>query len=80
MKFHLNLEDVEGRVAMGAQWPEEFHQESHAHQIGLLLVKYVETLLVPLVEPEIVTKENAPDLSLVPPTREIEEPESPLIH
>ena len=80
MKFHLNLEDVDGRVAMGAQWPDEFQKDSNAHQIGLLLVQYVETLLVPLVEPEIITNENAPDLSLVPATREIEEPESPLIH
>ncbi len=80
MKFHLNLEDVDGRVAMGAQWPEEFQKDSHAHQIGLLLVRYVETLLVPLVEPEILTNENAPDLSLVPRERDIEAPESPLIH
>ena len=79
-KVHINLEDVEDKIAAQVQWRSDheilydlapydplkgFQRESGAHQIGLLALKFIESLLKPLVEPEIVTNENAPDLSLV---------------
>ena len=80
MKAHLNLEDVEGRVAVQVIWPEDFNKDSHAHQIALLAIKYIETLLEPVVEPVIVTNENAEDLHKLcqPPDREVLTPGSKL--
>lgn len=98
-KVHLNLEDVDGRIALQIQFRSDhelihdlaphdplkgWDKNSAAHQMGLLLLKYAESeLMVPLVEPEIITNENAPDLSLVrevpilePP--KVELPGSPL--
>ena len=58
-KCHLNLEDVEGRVAVMVQFaPLEtgFNKDSAAHQIGLLVLKYIETeLLQAVVDPEVLT-------------------------
>ncbi len=88
-KVHLNIEDVDGRIALQVQFrsdhelisdlaPDDplkgFQKESAAHQMGMLALKYLESLLVPLVEPEIITNENAPDLRLVPRSTEILDP------
>jgi hypothetical protein len=79
-KVHLNIEDVDGRIALQVQWRSDkelihdlaphdpfkgWDKDSAAHQMGMLCLKYLEALLVPLVEPEIITNENAPNLSLV---------------
>lgn len=87
-KAHINIEDVDGRIALQVQFRSDheliddlaphdprkgFQKESGAHQMGLLALKYLESLLEPLVEPEIITNENAPDLSLVPREHELAE-------
>lgn len=67
-KCHINLEDVEGRVAVQVQWPGDFDKESHAHQVGLLALKYIDSLLEQLVEPEIVTSESRHGTALYDPS------------
>ena len=72
MKAHINLEDVEGRVAIQVQWPGDFNKDSGAHQMALIALKHLESLLEPLVEPDILTNEDVPPL-LVEPDRELRE-------
>jgi hypothetical protein len=79
-KYHLNLEDVDGRIAAQSLWRSDhelisdlapndplkgFDERSDAHKVGMLVAQFIERILNPLVEPEILTNENAPNLSLV---------------
>lgn len=79
-RCHINVEDVDGRIALQVQWRSDhelihdlapndpfkgWDKNSAAHQMGLQALQFLESLLVPLVEPEIITNENAPNLKLV---------------
>jgi hypothetical protein len=68
VKAHVNVQDVEGRIAVNVVFCDDrdnivgFDKDSNAHQVALIVLKYIDTeLLTPLVEPEIVTNETAPE-------------------
>lgn len=80
-RFHLNLEDIDGKIAMQCQFRSDaeildptipqrdpmrgVQTDSKAHQMGLMAYKFLEEHLEKLVEPEIVTNLNAPETDLM---------------
>ena len=93
-KFHLTLEDVDGKIAMQAQFRSDaeildptipqrdpmrgVQPDSKAHQMGLMAYKFLEDHLEKLVEPEIVTNQNAPELHLVRKGTILDAPDLPV--
>lgn len=55
MIAHINIEDIDGAIAYSCNYPGGFDVQSSAHQITLLVTKYLESILKQEGDPIVTT-------------------------